>query len=123
VKYTWIYDTPALVGYVAGTSPRVRAGLRLIAEDPGFRLTVPAVCLIEAYADTPAERHWRLDSLAINPGVTVMGVDAADTTRVGALCAITGRAGAAHAAFAASTRAGIVFTDAPMPGGVDVRPI
>jgi hypothetical protein len=124
VKHAWIYDTPALTSYATETSRRVNTGLTYIIYDPEFRLIIPTICLVEAYAALPAEHRWRLDSLALNPGVTVVGVSANDAMRLGALAAVTGRAGAAHAAFLANDRPAIVFTDdTPMPAGTAVRPI
>jgi hypothetical protein len=123
VKRAWIYDTPALVGYALDTSRRVLVGLRLVADDPGFRLTVPAVCLIEAYAAMPKDRCWRLDALAVNPGVQIMGVAADQVAAIGARCVPQGRAGVAQVVFLAAQGPAIVFTDAPMPPEVETRPV
>ncbi len=127
MKYAWIFDTPAVAGHAAGTSRRIRAGLRLIADDPDFRLTIPVVCLIEAYPVTPPAAHHILDSLAVNPGVLVehIGTDPHTVVAVGHLAAGIGRAGAAHAAHLARAgdRPAIVFTDAILPVEVMTRPV
>lgn len=119
----WIYDTSSLVGYALDTSRRVAVGLRLIADDPEFRLTVPGICLIEAYLAVPEPRRWRLDALAANPGVQVVGVPAETALEIGRAGVVTGRPGAGQAAYLARLGPSIVFTDASMPKDVDVRPI
>lgn len=127
MRYYWIYDTPALVGHANGTSNRIRAGLTLLLDQPDFRLTVPAICLLEAYQQTPAEVHQLLDLLATSPGVKVepVGDDPHTMATFGQLISDTGRAGAAHAAHLAMAGDGpcIVFTDEQMPAGVLSRPI
>jgi hypothetical protein len=127
VKYAWIFDSPALAGHATGASRRMRAGLRLPADDPDFRLTVPVTCLLEAYSATPANSHYVLDSLVINPGVVVesIGEDPHAVRAVGHLTRDVGRPGAAHAAQLALTksRPGIVFIDLPMPDDVMTRPV
>jgi hypothetical protein len=126
MRYHWIYDTPALVGHATGASTLVRAGLQLVLAEPGAHLTVPATCLLEAYAQTPAEVHHLLDRLATNPGVTVApaGDDPRGIATLGELVRETGRPGAAHAAQLALAGNGpcLVFTDSRMPGGVLSRP-
>lgn len=127
MRYSWIYDTPALVGHANGTSTRVRAGLQMLLDEPDHRLTVPATCLLEAYQQTGQDTHRLLDWLATNPGVRVepVGDDPHAMGALGQLIADTGRAGAAHAAHLAMAGEGpcIVFTDAPMPSGVLSRTV
>jgi hypothetical protein len=124
--YHLVYDTNAVVGHVTGTSRRLRAGLRLILDEPDLRLLVPAVCLLEAYAQTSSDLHHLLDELATNPGVFVGPGDPDPRVAVvvGKLAAETGRAGAAHAAHMAIEGQGpaMVFTDTVMPTEVLARP-
>lgn len=127
MRYYWIFDTPALAGHAAGESSRVRAGLRLALAEPGFRLTVPATCLLEAYPLTEPAAHHLLDRLATHPAVALEPVG--DQPRVfaalGQLVRDTGRPGAAHAAHLALAGSGpcVVFTDVRMPAGVLSRPV
>jgi hypothetical protein len=127
MRYYWIYDTPALVGHASGTSRRVRAGLRMAHGDPGFRLTVPATCLLEAYQQAPPQQHYLLDRLATHPVVAVepVGDDLRVIAALGQLTYEIGRAGAGHAAQLALAGEGpcVVFTDLRMPAGVLARPI
>jgi hypothetical protein len=126
LRYHLVYDTAAIVGHLTGGSRRVRAGLRLILNEPDVRLRVPAVCLLEAYAQAAKEAHRLLDELATNPGVLVGTVDPDPRTAVtvGRLAFETGRAGAAHAAHIAIEGEGpsVVFTDTTMPAEVLARP-
>lgn len=126
MRYHWIFDTAALIGHANGTSTLIRAGLRMALDEPAFRLTVPATCLLEAYANTPPDTHPLLDGLAANPGVEVVAVgsDARTLTDLGELVRATGRAGAAHAAHLAMAGEGpcLVFSDISMPSGVLSRP-
>ncbi|QSB12578.1 hypothetical protein JQS43_12665 [Natronosporangium hydrolyticum] len=126
MRYYWIFDTPALVGHANGTSNRVRAGLLVLLDEPDFQLTVPALCLAEAYQQTPAETHHLLDWLATSPGVVLepVGDDPREMAALGELIAETGRPGAAHAAHLALAGDGpcIVFTDEQLPAGVLARP-
>lgn len=127
MRYHWIYDTPALVGHANGTSTRVRAGLQLLLDEPDFRLTVPATCLLEAYQLTADTAHHLLDWLATSPGVALrsVGDDPKAMATLGALVADVSRPGAAHAAHLALAGEGpcIVFTDIKMPAGVLARPV
>lgn len=126
-KYHLVYDTAALVGHAAGRSRRVRAGLRLIVDEPEIRIRVPLACLLEAYAQVPREAGHVLDELATNPGVAIVpvGPDPRTAVTVGQLAIETGGAGAAHAAHVAMEGQGpaVVFTDATMPTEVLARPV
>lgn len=84
---------------------------------------MPAVCLSEAYVTVPKERRWRLDALAVNPGVQAVGVPAEATVQIAQAGAVTERAGAAQVAYLAGLEPSIVFTDVVMPPEADVRPI
>lgn len=128
MRYYWIYDTPALAGHAEGSSSRVRAGLRLALDEPSFRLTVPATCLLEAYQWADPEVHPLLDRLGTHPAVAVEpapGDHPAALAALGRLVRATGRPGAAHAAHLALAGDGpcVVFTDVRMPAGVLARPI
>lgn len=126
LTYHLVYDTSAILGHLTGASTRLRAGLQLILEHPDIRVRVPAVCLLEAYAQVSKDTQHLLDELATNPGVLVAAEDPDPRTAVtvGQLAVETGRAGAAHAAHIAIEGEGpsMVFTDTAMPAEVLARP-
>jgi hypothetical protein len=107
----YVLDTGALLAYA--TQDEKLGQILVDAADLGRRVTIPVICLIEAYRILDHDEHHLLGPLRSNSTVdiaeinTSWGSDAAPT--IGAMTRHTGRLGASHTVWVAmSTRAEVV---------------
>ncbi|WP_412542930.1 hypothetical protein R8Z50_10750 [Longispora sp. K20-0274] len=109
----FVLDTGALIGYVHGTEA---VGQILVdAADAAQTVAVPVVCLLEAYGRLDNDEHELLRMLRRNPSVitVVPAIDldtGDDCPAIGAMTRLTGRLGAAHAAYLGLVYAAAVVT-------------
>jgi hypothetical protein len=111
----YVFDTGALIAY-AGQDEKV-GQILVDTADLGLRVTIPVICLVEAYRQLDHDEHELLGPLRTNRAVDVSGVDtgwgqdAAPT--IGAMTRHTGRLGASHAVWIAMAAGGAVVTSHP----------
>lgn len=112
----WVLDSGALTAYVQGVET---VGQVLVdVADVGGTVTVPLICLVEAYSALAGGEHELLRMLRRNSAVeTVLpecDLDSADDCLIiGEMARHGGRLGAGHAAYVAMTNAAGVVTDRP----------
>lgn len=112
----WVLDSGALTAYAHGVEA---VGQVLVdVADVGGTVTVPLICLVEAYSELANDEHELLRMLRRNTSVetALPGWDldrADDCPIIGEMARHGGRLGAGHAAYVAMTSAAGVVTSRP----------